>query len=605
MITEQLNITPLKPRKALNKAFLKVKPLRSDIEKFKANLIQLLDRINDAESEEFHKNLVIDFLKKTYYEPNHFINTKGRNDLVIHNGNKAEYDYGLLVAPNIFKEDKALYGNKDVQKKDKERAEKILAEINKLKTEIEEIKNNKIYENAFEWRFEFPEVLDDNGNFMGFDVVIGNPPYMRIQSLNDYVEIYKSFYQSANTGNYDIYVLFIEKCTELLNNHGILQFILPHKFLIADFGKGVREFLYKSQIASEIIHFGHEMIFEEATTYTCLLTLNKREKLNLKFAEILSSNLATNIEFTVIKYENIPKNNPWIFKSNASSTIIERFYNMPLRVGDVLDKVFSGIQTSADKIYSIIGLENNGLVVGKSKNGDENIKIERGLLKPLIKGDDIKRYSPIITDVFVIFPYVLKSGKAIPMNEEFIKVNFPLGYTYLKSYEKELRAREKGKMNLDNKWFLYNYPKNLYSSNQEKLVSPDITFGMNITKEYGNYCVKNGAYGITIRPKYEKFKNEIIGILNSKLLWFYLQNTGNVLRGGYFRFNTKYIVPFPIPDFSQNTTFDLSKYVEKAFEAKENGKKSIDYESKIDQLVYELYGLTEDEIKIVEGKNAI
>lgn len=88
---------PLKPKKALNKAFLKVKPNRTEIEAFKTNLIQLLDRINDAESEEFHKNLVIDFLKKTYYDPNHFVNTKGRNDLVIHNGDKAKSTVGVIL----------------------------------------------------------------------------------------------------------------------------------------------------------------------------------------------------------------------------------------------------------------------------------------------------------------------------------------------------------------------------------------------------------------------------------------------------------------------------------------------------------------------------
>ncbi|TVQ89260.1 MAG: class I SAM-dependent DNA methyltransferase, partial [Bacteroidetes bacterium] len=88
---------PLKPRKSLNKAFLKVKPNRTEIERFKANLIQLLDRSNDMESEEFHKNLVIDFLKKTYYDPNHFINTKGRNDLVIHNGDKAKSSVGVIL----------------------------------------------------------------------------------------------------------------------------------------------------------------------------------------------------------------------------------------------------------------------------------------------------------------------------------------------------------------------------------------------------------------------------------------------------------------------------------------------------------------------------
>ena len=85
-----MELKELKPKKALNKAFLKVKPNRSDIEGFKTNLIALLDSTNDTESEEFHKNLVIDFLKKTYYDPNHFVNTKGRNDLVIHNGNSAK-----------------------------------------------------------------------------------------------------------------------------------------------------------------------------------------------------------------------------------------------------------------------------------------------------------------------------------------------------------------------------------------------------------------------------------------------------------------------------------------------------------------------------------
>lgn len=78
----------IKPRKALNKVYLKVKPNRSQIENFKQNLIELLDRSNETESEEFHKNLVSDFLKRTYYHPNHFINTKGRKDLVVHNSNK-------------------------------------------------------------------------------------------------------------------------------------------------------------------------------------------------------------------------------------------------------------------------------------------------------------------------------------------------------------------------------------------------------------------------------------------------------------------------------------------------------------------------------------
>jgi hypothetical protein len=93
----EMKLNPLKPKKALNKAFLKVKPNRTEIEGFKNYLTQLLDHINDGESEEFHKNLVIDFLKKTYYDPNYFVNTKGRNDLVIHNGDKATATAGVII----------------------------------------------------------------------------------------------------------------------------------------------------------------------------------------------------------------------------------------------------------------------------------------------------------------------------------------------------------------------------------------------------------------------------------------------------------------------------------------------------------------------------
>lgn len=485
----------------------------------------------------------------------------------------------------------------------KKNLEVATANLTKLETEREDILQNKIFENAFEWRFEFPEVLNDEGDFVGFDVVIGNPPYIRIQELKEYSEIYKTFYKSAKTGNYDIYVLFVERCNELLKAFGNLQFILPHKFLVADFGKGIREILSNSRTISEIIYFGHEMIFEGATTYTCLLAMTAKSNDELKFAEISTYQLNEPFEFSKFNYSNIPISEPWTFKQNHSSSIIEKLNKHKLKLEDVLDKVFSGIQTSADKIYCIEGKQINNLVIGVSKTNNSEIGIERELLKPLIKGDDIKRYSKLKSNGFVIFPYLLEDGVAKPMTEDYIKSNYPNGYNYLKQNETELRNRENGKMNLNEKWFLYNYPKNLYLSNQTKLVSPDITFPMNITKDNGDFCVKNGAYGITIKPSFEKFENEIIAILNSKLLWYFLKNTGNVLRGGYFRFNTKYILPFPIPSFSKTEDPSLSNLIKYTFEARQLGKDSIDLESQIDQLVYELYGLTEEEISIVEGRN--
>jgi hypothetical protein len=321
----------------------------------------------------------------------------------------------------------------------------------------------------------------------------------------------------------------------------------------------------------------------------------------LKFAEINTTLLKGKFDFIEMDYKNIPVSDPWIFKQNESSSIIAHLRKQRLKISDVLDNVFSGIQTSADQIYSIVGEEINGFIIGKSKLNNEIISIEKELVKPLIKGDDIKRYSTIQSNTFVIFPYILFEGTAQPMSEDYIKQNYPLGYEYLKNNENLLRRREKGKMDYDGKWFLYNYPKNLFLSNQRKLVSPDITFGMNITKELGNFCLKNGAYGIIIKPEFEKFENEIIAVLNSKLLWFFLQNTGNVLRGGYFRFNTKYVISFPLPDFKKITIKVLSSHVEKVFEAKKLGEDTTNLENQIDQLVYQLYDLTEEEIQIIEN----
>jgi len=532
--------------------------------------------------------------------------------------NKIKNDFTIGIS-NQDKKVKDLYKKKDLliqltsktklfdvemvkggKKLEQNKLEILTKEINALEKAIEEQKNNVIYQNAFEWRFEFPEVLNNEGDFVGFDVLIGNPPYIRIQELAEFAATYKSIFESARTGNYDIYVLFIEKCMLLLNNPGGLQFILPHKFLIAEFGKGIRHILYNSRNVSEIIHFGHEMIFEGATTYTCLLSINTIKNRNLKFAEIETKQLTNQVSFIEYEYDKIPKSDPWLFKQNDSSSIIKRLTNLPLTLGDALNKVFSGIQTSADKIYTIIGEESNGLVVGKSKNTSEIISVERGLVKPMIKGDDIKRYAPIHSNTFVIFPYIFEGGEALPMKEEYLRETFPLGFKYLKSHEDNLRAREKGKMNYDGQWFLYNYPKNLYASNQAKLVSPDITFGMNITKEQGNFCVKNGAYGITINVKFKAYENEIIAILNSKLLWYYLRNTGNVLRGGYFRFNTKYILPFPFPDLANSDTSALSALVDKMFEAKIKSNDCNDLEQQIDHSVYQLYKLTPEEIAIIE-----
>ena len=141
--------------------------------------------------------------------------------------------------------------------------------------------------NAFDWKVAFPQVFTHSEG--GFDAVIGNPPYIRIQALQETspidVDFYKKKYQAASKGNYDIYVVFVEKGLSLLNEKGRLGFILPHKFFNAQYGEPLRGVISSGKHLAKVVHFGDQQVFEDATTYTCLLFLDKSRSianLNLK-----------------------------------------------------------------------------------------------------------------------------------------------------------------------------------------------------------------------------------------------------------------------------------------------------------------------------------
>ncbi|MDA3056878.1 Eco57I restriction-modification methylase domain-containing protein [Campylobacter sp. VBCF_05 NA6] len=385
-------------------------------------------------------------------------------------------------------------------------------------------------------------LLDFPFNFK-FDCVIGNPPYIRVQGLKAHHEqeskIYEQKFTSA-TGNYDIYVLFMEQGFKWLNKNGKLSFILPHKFLISDFGNGIRKFLSQNKALEKLYHFGSHSVFSDASTYTCICILS-HDNQKLKFTHLNPNELTNSLNLNEISYQNL-SSDKWNLTDNKTANILEKINSQPLKVSDVFAKIFAGIQTSGDNVY-LVQITKNGLY---SKALDKIVEVENGLLKPILKGEDIKRYANLVNRYFVIFPYLLENGKATPMSEEYIKSNFPNGYEYLKANEAFLRGREKGKMDKDG-WFLYIYPKSLNLIDSKKLVVPDITFGIQIAFDNVGYGINGSSYGIVINDEFGEFIKFYLAILNSKLLWFYLKNIGTELRGGYFRFKTNYINPFGLP----------------------------------------------------------
>ena len=396
----------------------------------------------------------------------------------------------------IMLEGPTLFGERT--KAEKAELKKLKEKLNILDKEQEDIQTNKLYVDAFEWRFEFPQLLDENGNFTGFDIVIGNPPYLRIQGIRDtnpaFAEELVKKYRSA-TGSFDLYATFAERGLQVIRQSGIVNYIMPDKWTNAAFGKGLREIISEQNAAHKIISFGAYQVFN-ASTYTALQWFMPNSE-HLEYYQ-LNRNLETNQELDIylrsIKYDdasivdaNKLDKKSWVLTVGATSTVLQKLESHPRRIADIFDKIFQGLATSKDDVYFLYNcIENNKNIIGYSKQLERNIEIEKGLVKPLLKGEDVHRYDNIQTDRFVIFPYKIDNEKAVLYTENELSVLFPNGYAYLKECEDILRSREKGRFNIEGEWFQYGRKQGILSAEKEKLVAPDISMGGNFA--YDTEC---------------------------------------------------------------------------------------------------------------------
>ena len=457
-----------------------------------------------------------------------------------------------------------------------------------------------------EWKFGLKD---------GFDIVIGNPPYLRIQGIRDsnpkLADALIKNYKSAS-GSFDLYVTFVEKSLSLTKSNGLVNFIMPTKWTNAAFGKGLREVISEKSAANKIINFGAYQVFN-ASTYTGIhyFKVNSDEMLYYELDRDLKSNeeLAKYLKSlsptqgTLIAKEKLTKE-IWTLTAGETSKIIDKLNLQPRRISDVFDKIFQGLATSKDDVYFLYDcVEEKDKVVGFSKQLDKTIQIEREFVKPLLKGEDVHRYDHITTNRFVVFPYKLEKGNAELYKEAEIKEQFPLAYAYLKECEDILRDREKGRLKNDTFWYRYIYPKNLTLFTHEKLVAPEISMGGNFSYDKnGRFYSSTTIYGYIKKKDVKDSYKSLLAILNSQLFWWYLVNTGTVLTNGYFRFKTNYILPFPMPVISNETILFLEKSVDKILETKAKDKNANikEFEETINEIVYSLYNLTSEEIELIQ-----
>ena len=443
----------------------------------------------------------------------------------------------------------------------------------------------------FDWKLDFPEVMNEKvvKGKIGFDIVIGNPPYVSFQDIN--IVQKKSYYSYLSaTGKYDLYVLFIELSLNLLKKQGLLIFINPNKFINSQYGKGIKGVLLKNRI-KEIIDFNDIQIFESATNYTCIISIQKGWGRNLVKYKNVREILNGNFEGQCIEVDqDILKSDAWIFAISSASKILDKINVYP-KLKSYATDITQGLRTGSLKVYF------NNI----NTESIDKFKIEHETIRLIYHGKNVKRYTTAVNENedLIIFPYL--ADHKTPVDIEIL----PNLKKYLELYKPALANRkDSGKIfkNTNKKWFEFWDPKPI-SFQKPKIIFPDISNQNNFTIDYSGISYLNTCYAIFLKDKYDY--EFILSILNSRLIEFFIRKNCPFVRGGYYRYKTNYLEKIPIPEVDkkyQKPFIDIVKRIIATKNIDPNANILIE-EGQINKMVYCLYKLSYEEACEIEGGN--
>jgi len=434
-----------------------------------------------------------------------------------------------------------------------DRQKKAVDALSSLETERDDIKANKIFENAFEWRFEFPEVLNDDGDFVGFDVVIGNPPYVNAMELkkslddNEY-NFYKNTYSTAK-GSVDLYIYFFELGYLLLRDNSYLNYITPNRFLSASYGFALREFLLNKTSILNIGDYSNVKVFKEASTYP-ITTLFKKSPNhhNLKSFTFIE-------EYQPIKYRTYRTEDLFSLNDFILGFALSEKYEIASKI------------ISQSEPLGKCGIIN---ATSTAKEADDfNAHIS-----------EIEGFKLINTGTIDKFSNTWGVSRLVDKKKKYLT-------PYLPKSEEVL-----GK----NRFDLYSRPKIIFA---KIAITPEAFYD-----EKGEYASVNTNCIHTFTDEY--FPEFILGWVNSKLFQYLFECffDGLKMSGGYLLYSSPNLLNTYIKKATKKEQDKIVSEVRKVIEANiiKNETENIkEIENRINQLFYQLYDLTEEEIKIVEG----
>lgn len=486
---------------------------------------------------------------------------------------------------------------------DEKEATKEFANLKKEYDNIFNLESN----HPFEWRFEFPEILDDDGNFKGFDLIIGNPPYIRQEELKELKPHLAKNYK-VYKGTSDIYTYFYELGFNVLKDNGVLSYITSNKYTRAGYGEALREFLLKNVKFLEYTDLNGIKVFDSATVDTSILCFEKSKSKDNKFKYLaLSNEILKTCTYDIGLYkdfaefsQNSLSKESFTFSDENTSALkakIERI-GTPLKEWHGLN-IYRGILTGYNEAF-IITTEKRNEILANCKDEAEKERTAK-LIRKMLRGRDIKRYSYEWAGLWVINThngYKNQNGEKV----EAINIkHYPSLKKHFDEFYPQLEKRaDKGltPYNLRNCAYIEEFEKEkiVYS---EIVRKPQFYLDVNL-----NFYAEATSFILTG----ENLKY-LIAFLNNDFVAFIFKTFyagGNLGENG-FRYKKAFLEKLPIPKINsknQKLANELVNLVDEILKAKEQDKNANtqELENKINSLVYKLYNLTEEEIKIIENK---
>ncbi|GAA7888281.1 class I SAM-dependent DNA methyltransferase [Helicobacter pylori] len=507
-------------------------------------------------------------------------------------------DKSLLDGLNYFIP--SLFGTLKLSPKEEEEAFASYGRIRALRKKLDDALSGREYQNAFEWRFEFPEVLNDEGDFLGFDCIIGNPPYIRQEHIKDIKPLLQKQYHDFYNSTADIYTYFFALSFNLLKEKGFNAFITSNKYARAKYGAKLRELLLKKTTIVSYMELNALKVFESAAVDTSIMNLIKQDPPKESGFNYYEPNPDDKNDLKSARSFSMKQNalstESFIFADSTLLNLRDKMESVgtPLKDWDI--QIYRGILTGANEAF-IITTEKREEILNACKTQEERKRTE-ALIKPILRGKDIKRYSYEWAGEWVInthngYTSNLKF-KIPPIDIE----KYPALKAHLDSHYDTIATRsDQG----DTPYHLRNCAY-LEDFEKEKIVYPCIMAKEPcfVYEEKGFYAPApaNIITGDKIEIKY------ITALLNSKCIYFAMRKfyMGGGIEG---ELKTNNLEKIPIPKITpqnQKLADKITDGAEAILEAKEKDPKANtqQLEKEIDALVYQLYNLTDEEIKTIE-----